>query len=90
MVQITADDLRRRLDDYLGRVAAGKEILVLDGGRVIARITPTGIPKTQSVVRKAAGDSLLGLMRDLGPAPSSEEIELSRRDAWRAFPRADA
>lgn len=90
MVQVTADDLRRRLDDYLRRVAAGEDIIVLDGGRVIARITSAGIPKTPSVVREAAGDSLLGLMRDLGPAPSSEEIDLSRRDAWRAFPRADA
>jgi len=34
--------------------------------------------------------SLYGLWRDLGPAPSAEEIDEARREAWASFPREDA
>ncbi len=34
--------------------------------------------------------SLLGLCADLGTAPSTEEIDQSRREAWASFPREDA
>lgn len=33
--------------------------------------------------------SLLGLGADLGPAPSGEEIDGARREAWANFPRED-
>ena len=37
--------------------------------------------------RPAAGVSLLGLVKDLGPAPSTEEIDEARREAWAGFAR---
>lgn len=33
--------------------------------------------------------SLWGLWTDLGPAPSAEEIDEARREAWANFPRED-
>ena len=33
--------------------------------------------------------SLRGLCADMGPAPSAEEIDQSRREAWANFPRED-
>jgi hypothetical protein len=33
--------------------------------------------------------SLLGLLKDFGPAPSAEDIDAMRADAWHAFPRSD-
>lgn len=33
--------------------------------------------------------SLLGILADLGPAPSAEEIDEARREAWANFPRED-
>lgn len=31
--------------------------------------------------------SLYGILADLGPAPSAEEIDETRREAWANFPR---
>jgi hypothetical protein len=33
--------------------------------------------------------SLWGALKDLGPAPSAEEIDEARREAWANFPRED-
>jgi hypothetical protein len=33
--------------------------------------------------------SLWGALSDLGPAPSAEEIDEARREAWANFPRDD-
>ncbi len=33
--------------------------------------------------------SLSGLWADLGPAPSAEEIDEARREAWASFPREE-
>ena len=33
--------------------------------------------------------SLHGALADLGPAPSAEEIDEARREAWANFPRDD-
>ena len=33
--------------------------------------------------------SLRGALADLGPAPSAEEIDEARREAWANFPRED-
>jgi len=37
----------------------------------------------------AARRSILGLCADLGPAPSAEEIDDTRREMWSKFPRDD-
>ena len=33
--------------------------------------------------------SLHGILKDLGPAPSAEDIDEMRREAWANFPRDD-
>jgi len=33
--------------------------------------------------------SLRGALKDLGPAPSAEDIDEARREAWANFPRDD-
>lgn len=33
--------------------------------------------------------SLWGVLKDLGPAPSAEDIDEVRRDEWKNFPRED-
>jgi hypothetical protein len=33
--------------------------------------------------------SLRGALKDLGPAPSAEDIDEARREAWANFPRED-
>jgi hypothetical protein len=33
--------------------------------------------------------SLWGALKDLGPAPTAEEIDEARREAWANFPRED-
>ncbi len=37
----------------------------------------------------APRQSLRGLLADLGPAPSAEEIDEARREMWGNFPRED-
>lgn len=39
--------------------------------------------------RKAPLPSLHGLLADLGPAPSAEDIDEVRREMWSNFPRED-
>lgn len=40
-------------------------------------------------LRSAPRRSLYGLWADLGPAPTAEEIDQARREAWADFPRED-
>jgi hypothetical protein len=55
-----------------------------------ARLIEQVAPEAQHEVAKArtaAGASLLGLAKDLGPAPSADEIDAARAEAWSNFPR---
>ncbi len=45
------------------------------------------IENEMSSMQKGPRKSLLGLCADLGPAPSSEEIDEARRQEWANFPR---
>jgi hypothetical protein len=53
--------------------------------QVIARV----LPETERDLseRQRPLQSLRGLCADLGPAPSAEEIDEARREAWADFPR---
>jgi hypothetical protein len=42
-----------------------------------------------SQVQKEEFPSLWGALKDLGPAPSAEEIDEARREAWASFPREE-
>ena len=56
--------------------------------RLIERVLPTLegelSPKPHTPLR-----SLYGALAHLGPAPSAEEIDEARREAWANFPRDD-
>jgi len=65
-----------------------------DALRVIEQLTPEEKRRLREELAAAeiAGhpaprESLYGIAAHLGPAPSAEEIDEARRDAWANFPR---
>lgn len=57
--------------------------------RLIERVAPE-IERELIAGQSRPGVSLLGIVKDLGPAPSATEIDACRREAWATFPREDA
>jgi len=64
------------------------KLSALDKVRLIEALTPQ-IKQDVKAIRPTRRKSLLGLCADLGPAPSAEEIDAARREAWANFPRGD-
>ncbi len=64
------------------------ELSALDKVRLIEGLAPQ-IEQDLRAMRSTRYKSLLGLCADLGPAPSAEEIDRARREAWTGFPRED-
>jgi hypothetical protein len=59
-----------------------------DKRRLVERVAPeVEKGKTWESIRR--NRSLHGLWADLGPAPSEEEINEARKEAWKNFPRED-
>ncbi|TVR73505.1 MAG: hypothetical protein EA415_07550 [Sphaerobacteraceae bacterium] len=59
-----------------------------DKRRLVERVSPEVGPDSMvepHIPRKTAK----GLLADLGTAPSAEEIDEARREAWKNFPRED-
>lgn len=46
-------------------------------------------PATPEQPKEVALQPVRGLLRDLGPAPSTAEMEDARRELWAGFPRED-
>jgi hypothetical protein len=67
-------------------VELAKQLTPAEQARLIERVAPE-LARALSGVRPAAGVSLLGLVKDLGPGPSAEEIDTARQDAWAGFAR---
>jgi hypothetical protein len=59
-----------------------------DQRRLIERVA-SEVEEDRSSRVSMRGRSLLGLVKDLGPAPSEEEIDSARKEAWSGFPRQD-
>lgn len=75
-----------RLDDV---VTLALQLSPVDKVRLIEKLAPV---LERDLISKPAGisqRSLYGLCADLGPAPSAEEIDQARREAWANFPRED-
>jgi hypothetical protein len=55
------------------------------------QVIAQALPETERELSKPRRPlrSLRGLCADLGPAPSAEEIDEARREAWANFPRED-
>ena len=67
------------------------QLSTLDKVRLIEKVTP----KIEEEIRGREAQratpyrSLWGLCRDMGSAPSAEDIDLARREMWAGFPRDD-
>jgi hypothetical protein len=57
--------------------------------RLIKRVAPE-IERELVAARPGESESLLGLVQDLGPAPSADQIDACREEAWSNFPREEA
>lgn len=84
---VTLDELRTRLPDLLRRVADGEELVVMDGDRAVATLTPPPdefatleeIAEAQVKVKEAIRKWVqLGIDQGLPPRPGSPLEELIR------------
>lgn len=73
------------LEEVLG---LAKRLSSLDKVRLIEQITPD-IERELASSQPTPRQSLRGLCSDLGPAPSTEDIDEARREMWANFPRED-
>ncbi len=69
-------------------VVLARQLSALDKVRLIEQLAPE-IERDIAGGRPTHGVSMLGLLKDLGPAPSVEELDNARREAWARFPRED-
>lgn len=69
-------------------IAQAKQLSPRDKARLIEHLAQS-IESELAPVRPAPRKSLFGLCRDLGPAPSAEEIDEARSQEWASFPRED-
>ncbi len=65
-----------------------KQLTTPDKVRLIERLAPE-IERELLAAQPKRRRSLWGLCADLGTAPSAEEIDEARREAWASFPRED-
>ena len=63
-----------------------QQLSALEKVQLIEAVAPE-IERELVAAQPAPSTSLLGLARDLGPAPSADEIDAARREAWQSFPR---
>ena len=77
------------------KIVSVKEILnlvshlsVIDKVRLIEQVAPQ-IERDLEAFPVVLRKSLHGLCADLGPAPSAEDIDAARREAWATFPQED-
>lgn len=73
------------LDEVLDQA---RKLSPLDKLRLIERVAPD-LEKALEAPQPGRERSLLGLCKDLGPAPSEEDIDEARREAWGGFARAE-
>jgi len=73
------------LEDLV-KVAQG--LSLVDRVRLIERLAST-LEHELSALPDLSSDPLYGLLADYGPAPSAEEIDEMRREAWAGFPHED-
>jgi len=69
-------------------VSLAKQLPPVEKIRLIERMAPE-IERDMLGQRLPRRKSLLGLCADLGPAPSTEDIDEIRREMWADFPRED-
>jgi len=62
-----------------------RQLSPVDKVRLIERVAPE--VERDLIARQGGGNrSVFGLLKGLGPAPSAEEIDAARHEAWVLFP----
>ena len=69
-------------------IQLAKELSPIDKVRLIQQLTPD-LERELAQQKPQQIKSLWGLCKDLGTAPSAEEIDRSRSEEWGNFPRED-
>lgn len=64
-----------------------RKLSPLDKLRLIERVAPDLEDDLRPSHPRTEERSLLGLCKDLGPAPSAEDIDEAQREAWGGFAR---
>jgi hypothetical protein len=73
------------LEDVL---TLARQLRPVDQARLIARLAPLmeeALDRTEGQPILASDEPLYGLLADLGPAPSAEDIDEVRREMWSGF-----
>jgi dihydroneopterin aldolase len=65
-----------------------RQLSTVDKVRLIERVAPE-IERELMADRAGQSRSLLGLVKDLGPAPTADEIDACRQQAWASIERDD-
>ena len=65
-----------------------QQLSTVDKIRLIEQVAPQ-IERELTAEPPTPKRSLLGTVADLGPAPSAQDIDEARREAWANFPRDD-
>lgn len=65
-----------------------RQLSTVDKVRLIERVAPE-IERDLVARRSTPTTSLLGLAKDLGPAPTAEDIDACRQEAWSSVARDD-
>lgn len=73
------------LDQVLG---LAQQLSPRDQARLLVRLVPALERALEQPLSRSRPD-FWGILSDLGPAPSAEEIDEARREAWANFPRED-
>ena len=73
------------LDQVLG---LAQQLSPRDQARLVARLAPALERALEQPLSRPRPD-FWGILSDLGSAPSAEEIDEARREAWANFPRED-
>jgi hypothetical protein len=66
-----------------------KSLTPLDKIRLIQAIMASLKVDIEALQPKQPRRSMLGILADLGPAPSAEDIDEVRKEVWSNFPRED-
>lgn len=71
-------------------LALAQRLRPVDQVRLVARLTPTierVLGQEESTTPPVSRTPLRGLLADLGPAPSAEDIDEVQREMWATFTR---
>jgi len=68
--------------------ALADQLSAIEKIRLVERLT-TGLEQQLANEKPKPRRSLYGILADLGPAPSAEDIDEVRKEVWKNFPRED-